>query len=62
VLNDVIDGRETRKFDGLTLRIEHPFSFADFTSISAYRYFTTFNREEQDGTNRRASFSSIGCS
>ncbi len=52
VLNDVIDGRETRKFDGLTLRIEHPFAFADFTSISAYRYFTTFNREEQDGTNR----------
>jgi iron complex outermembrane recepter protein len=52
VLNDVIDGRETRKFDGVTLRVEHAFAFADFTSISAYRYFSTFNRESQDGTNR----------
>jgi len=53
VFNDVIDGRETRKFDAVTLRIEHSFAFADFTSISAYRYFNTFNRESQDGTNRQ---------
>jgi iron complex outermembrane receptor protein len=52
VLNDVVDGIETRRFDGLTLRVEHPFSFGDFTSISGYRQFSTFNREDQDGTNR----------
>ncbi|GAA0709306.1 TonB-dependent receptor [Dokdonella soli] len=53
VLNDVVDGRETRKFDGVTLRVEHPFAFGDLTSITAYRHFTTLNREDNDGTNRR---------
>lgn len=52
VLNDVVGLRESRKFDAFTLRVEHPFSFAEFTSISAYRHFNTFNRESQDGTNR----------
>lgn len=52
VLNDVANGVETRRFDGLTLRVEHGFSFGDFTSITAYRQFNTFNREDQDGTNR----------
>jgi iron complex outermembrane receptor protein len=52
LLNDTVDARETRKFDGLTLRVEHPFSFADFTSVTAFRHFNTFNREDQDGTNR----------
>jgi iron complex outermembrane receptor protein len=52
VYNDVVDGRETRKFDGINLRVEHSFAFGDFTSISAWRHFNTFNREDQDGTNR----------
>ncbi|HXY95870.1 MAG TPA: TonB-dependent receptor [Steroidobacteraceae bacterium] len=52
LMNDVVDGRETRSFDGLTLRIEHSFDFGDFTSISAWRHFDTFNREDQDGTDR----------
>ena len=52
VMNDVVDGRETRNFNGLTLRIEHSFPFGDFTSISAWRHFDTFNREDQDGTDR----------
>jgi len=52
VLNDVVNGVERRRFDGLTLRVEHAFSFADFTSITGYRQFSTYNREEQDGTNR----------
>ncbi len=53
LLNDAVDARETRNFDGLTLRVEHAFSFGDFTSITAYRHFSTFNREDQDGTNRQ---------
>jgi iron complex outermembrane recepter protein len=52
LLNDTVDGRETRKFDAFTLRVEHAFPFGDFTSISAFRHFNTFNREDQDGTNR----------
>jgi iron complex outermembrane recepter protein len=52
VLNDVVNGRESRSFDGLTLRITHSFDFADLTSITGYRHFNTYNREDQDGTNR----------
>ncbi len=52
VENDVVDGVESRRFDGLTLRVEHEFGFASFTSITGWRQFNTFNREDQDGTNR----------
>jgi iron complex outermembrane receptor protein len=52
VYNDVIGGRETRNFNAVTLRIEHPLPFATLTSITAYRNFSTYNREDQDGTNR----------
>jgi iron complex outermembrane recepter protein len=52
VLSYAIDGKETRIFNGVTLRVEHSFGFADFTSITGYRYFNTFNRENQTGTDR----------
>ena len=52
VYNDTVGNRETRNFDGITLRVEHPFSFGALTSISAYRHFDTYNRESQDGTDR----------
>lgn len=52
VLNDAVDARETRTLDAITIRAEHSFSFGDFASVSGYRYFSTFNREDQDGTNR----------
>jgi iron complex outermembrane recepter protein len=48
----VIGGRETRNFNALTLRVEHPLPFGDLTSITAYRHFSTYNREDQTGTNR----------
>ncbi len=51
VLNDVIYGREQRSFDASTLIIDHPFSFGTLTSTTAYRHFSTLNREDQDGTN-----------
>src|SRR5207248_1236317 len=37
VLNDAINAVETRNFDGATLRVQHEFPVADFSSISAYR-------------------------
>ncbi|HUL18088.1 MAG TPA: TonB-dependent receptor, partial [Steroidobacteraceae bacterium] len=52
VMNDAVNGHESRSFTGVTLRVEHSFSFGDLSSISAYRHFNTFNREDQDGTNR----------
>jgi iron complex outermembrane receptor protein len=52
VLNDVVNGRESRTFDGATLRVEHSFGFGEFTSVTGYRHFNTYNREDQDGTNR----------
>ena len=52
VLNDAINSVETRSFDAVTLRVEHEFGFADFTSISAYGHFNTVNREDGDGSNR----------
>jgi len=52
LLNDTVGARETRHFDAFTLRAEHSFEFGDFTSISAYRHFNTYNRESQDGTDR----------
>ena len=51
VLNDVIYGREQRSFDAATMQIEHPLPFGTFTSLTGYRHFSTFNREDQDGTN-----------
>lgn len=44
VYNDVIGDRESRDFNGVTLRIEHPFAFGELASITAYRHFNTFNR------------------
>ncbi len=52
ILNDVVGSKETRKFDGLSLRVERPLAWADFTSTTAYRHFNSFNRIEEDGTNR----------
>jgi len=52
IYNDVGGDRETRNFSGLTLRVEHPLAFGALTSITAYRQFSTYNREDQDGTNR----------
>jgi iron complex outermembrane receptor protein len=52
VYNDVAGDMESREFDGLTLRIEHPFDWATFNSTTAYRHFTSENLEGNDGTNR----------
>ena len=51
IYNDAQGERESRDFDGVTLRIEHPLSFATFNSTTAYRHFTSGNLESNDGTN-----------
>lgn len=52
VFNDVIDNHETRRLDEGVLTITHAFGDIDFTSLTSGRYFTTENREDEDGTNR----------
>ena len=56
IYNDVQGDRETRTFDGVTLRVEHPFSFATFNSTTAYRHFVSGNLEGNDGTNSIATY------
>jgi len=58
--NDVEHGRENRLFDGLTLRIEHDLGFGTFSSLSAWRHFTTENLQDNDGTDNIASRLSTG--
>ncbi|WP_374562214.1 TonB-dependent receptor [Ideonella sp.] len=58
--NDVENGRENRLFDGLTLRIEHDLGFGTFSSLTAWRHFTTENLQDNDGTANIASRLSTG--
>lgn len=49
--NDVIDGAERRRLDGVTLTVEHDISDSmTLTSLSGYKNFKTNNREDEDGT------------
>jgi iron complex outermembrane receptor protein len=58
--NDVENGREERLFDGLSLRFEHDFSFGTFSSLTAWRHFTSENLQDNDGTDNIASRLSTG--
>ncbi|WP_239946796.1 TonB-dependent receptor [Dyella terrae] len=49
--NDTIGARESRRFDGGTLQIDHSFSWGDFVSTTAWRGFDTYNKGDYDGTN-----------
>ncbi|QNA84365.1 TonB-dependent receptor [Sphingomonas sp. So64.6b] len=49
--NDVIQSREARILNAVTLTANHDFGPVTLTSISAYKKFTTSNREDEDGTN-----------
>ncbi|MBV8500269.1 MAG: TonB-dependent receptor [Paucibacter sp.] len=51
---------ESRRFDGVTLRVEHSLPFAEFTSTTAWRHFNSVNAEDNDGTGNIASYLSTG--
>lgn len=48
--NDVIDDKETRILNGLSLIGTHHAGPLTFTSISSFKAFETHNREDEDGT------------
>ena len=56
LLNDVVDNKEARIFNGVTLRIDHSLSWADFTSTTAWRHFDSVSHEDNDGSNDEAAF------
>jgi iron complex outermembrane receptor protein len=60
LMNDAIGDKESRRFDGGTLRIEHSLPWAEFTSTTAVRHFNSLNRADSDGTNVESSFLETG--
>jgi iron complex outermembrane receptor protein len=54
--NDAIQAREWRHFDGSTLIVDHSFPWGSFTSTTAWRHFSTFNDEDNDGTDHVVSY------
>ena len=53
--NDPAGGREDRKLDSLTLRVEHDLGFATFSSLTGWRHFNSANVQDNDGTDNIAS-------
>lgn len=49
--NDVVESRESRRLDAVTLNASHDFGEVTLTSLTAYKKFETHNREDEDGTN-----------
>jgi len=56
VFNDVIGNEESRELDALTLAIVHELGWSELRSTTAWRQFDTLNREDEDGTNRVATY------
>jgi len=50
--NEAIGARESRSYDSFVLRVEHPLPFGDFTSLTSFQRYHTYNREAQEGTDR----------
>ncbi len=56
VYNDVVGNRESRKLDNVMLQFSHQFGDVEFRSTTDWRQFATENREDEDGTNRIATY------
>ncbi len=56
IYNDVIGNSEMRVLDEFVVNLDHRFGDVDFHSITDWRQFRTFNREDEDGTNRIATY------
>jgi iron complex outermembrane receptor protein len=58
--NDAAGDGEARRFDGLTLRAERSLGWADFTSTTAVRHFTSRNVADNDGSANEATTLTTG--
>jgi iron complex outermembrane receptor protein len=50
---DAEGNEESRRFDGITLIVDHAFEWGSLTSTTAWHDYDSLNRVEEDGTNRR---------
>lgn len=53
---DAVGAAETRRFNGVTLTVDHSFGWGSFTSTTAWRNFDTYNLGDYDGTNQRDTY------
>ncbi|WP_064746600.1 TonB-dependent receptor [Lysobacter antibioticus] len=51
--SDAEGNEESRRFDGVTLIVDHGTDWGGFTSTTSWRDYDSLNRVEEDGTNRR---------
>ncbi|MBV7538957.1 TonB-dependent receptor [Duganella sp. sic0402] len=58
--NDAEPNMQGRTFDGVTLRVEKPLSFATLTSTTAYRHFNSQNWQDNDAGANKATDLSTG--
>ncbi|WP_195763695.1 TonB-dependent receptor [Duganella guangzhouensis] len=58
--NDANPNMQGRTFDGVTLRVEKPLSFATLTSTTAYRHYNAQNWQDNDAGSNPASALSTG--
>ncbi|MBS0612224.1 MAG: TonB-dependent receptor [Proteobacteria bacterium] len=56
IYNDVVGNRESRRLDEVVLQFSHRFGDVEFRSTTDWRQFATINREDEDGTNRIATY------
>ena len=54
--NDAVDAAERRRFDGVTLSVDHNFGAVNLVSTTAWRDFDTLNRGDYDGTSHIVSY------
>ncbi len=58
--NNIGDNYEKRLFNGVTLKIDHPFDWATLDSTTAYRHFSSANITDNSGTNSISSYLDTG--
>lgn len=60
LVNDASLDRQSRTFDGVTLRVSTELPFATFSSTSAYRHFNTQNWQDNDASANPAAYLGVG--
>jgi iron complex outermembrane receptor protein len=56
IYNDVVGNSESRVLDEFVVNVDRRFGGVDFHSTTDWRQFRTLNREDEDGTNRIATY------
>jgi len=60
LINDAAPNMQSRTFDGVSLRVETPLSFATLSSTTAYRHFNSQNWQDNDASANPAAYLATG--